>query len=348
LTKRKIKRLSNAGPVDKRQGIFLVNLLINGPSPEKVCLVTGAAGFIGSHLVRRLLSEGHRVTGIDSFTDYYDPKIKWHNIADLLQHPQFDLIEDDLIEALESLPQSVNWVFHQAAQAGVRASWGREFEIYTRQNILATQRLLEWAHSRKPERFVYASSSSVYGDVEKMPMQEEDPLRPLSPYGVSKLAAENLCTLYHKNFGLPTVSLRYFTVYGPGQRPDMAFHRFFKAIMAAEELTIYGSGEQTRDFTYISDIISANLAAATRPQAAGRIYNIGGGSRITVNGVLKLLAEITAKQIKVKHEAVQAGDPPHTFADTARANAELGFRPQTGIEEGLKKMYVSFQEKGSA
>lgn len=325
-----------------------MNVLINDPSPEKVCLVTGAAGFIGSHLVRRLLSEGHRVTGIDSFTDYYDPKIKWHNIADLLQHPQFDLIEDDLIEALESLPQSVNWVFHQAAQAGVRASWGREFEIYTRQNILATQRLLEWAHSSKPERFIFASSSSVYGDVEKMPMQEEDPLRPLSPYGVSKLAAENLCTLYHKNFGLPTVSLRYFTVYGPGQRPDMAFHRFLKAIMAAEELTIYGSGEQTRDFTYISDIISANLAAASRPQAAGRIYNIGGGSRITVNGVLKLLAEITAKQVKVKHESVQAGDPPHTFADTDRAKAELGFRPQTGIEEGLKKMYVSFQEKGSA
>ncbi len=319
----------------------------DGHNEEKICLVTGAAGFIGSHLVRRLLGEGHRVTGIDSFTDYYDPKIKWHNIADLLQHPQFDLIEDDLIEALESLPQAVNWVFHQAAQAGVRASWGREFEIYTRQNILATQRLLEWARSSKPERFVYASSSSVYGDVKKLPMHEDDPLKPLSPYGVSKLAAENLCTLYHQNFGVPTVSLRYFTVYGPGQRPDMAFHRFFRAIMAADELTIYGSGEQTRDFTYVNDIVSANLAAALRPQAVGRIYNIGGGSRISVNGVLKLLAGITAKQVKVKHEAVQAGDPPHTFADTKRAEHDLGFRPQTGIEEGLKIMHASFQGKVS-
>ena len=320
-----------------------MNVLVDNQNEKKICLVTGAAGFIGAHLVRCLLVAGHRVTGIDSFTDYYDPKIKWNNIADLLQHPQFDLMEDDLIEALESLPQEVNWVFHQAAQAGVRASWGQEFEIYTRQNILATQRLLEWARINKPERFVYASSSSVYGAVEKLPMHEDDSLKPLSPYGVTKLAAENLCTLYYKNFGVPTVSLRYFTVYGPGQRPDMAFSRFLKAILAEGELVIYGSGEQTRDFTYVSDIVSANLAAASRPQAVGRIYNLGGGSRISVNGVIKLLAKITAKQVTIKHEAVQAGDPPHTFADTERAKDELGFRPQTGIEEGLKKMYECFQ-----
>ena len=320
-----------------------MNKISDDQKEKKICLVTGAAGFIGAHLVRRLLREGHQVTGVDSFTDYYDPKIKWNNIADLLQHPNFDLIEDDLIEALDSLPQAVEWIFHQAAQAGVRASWGREFEIYTRQNILATQCLLEWARSVKPERFVFASSSSVYGDVEKLPMQEDDPLKPLSPYGVSKLAAENLCTLYYKNFGVPTVSLRYFTVYGPGQRPDMAFHLFIRAIIAEGELVIYGSGEQTRDFTYVNDIVSANLAAASRPQAVGRVYNIGGGSRISVNGVLKLLAEITAKHFEVKHEAMQAGDPPHTFADTNRAKEELGFRPQTDIEEGLKIMYESFQ-----
>lgn len=320
-----------------------MNNFIDDQNEKKICLVTGAAGFVGSHLVRRLLTQGHRVTGVDSFTDYYDPKIKWNNIADLLQHPQFDLIEDDLIDALDSLPQKVEWVFHQAAQAGVRASWGREFETYTRQNILATQRLLEWARLIRPERFIFASSSSVYGDAEKLPMQEDDPLRPLSPYGVSKLAAENLSTLYYKNFGMPTVSLRYFTVYGPGQRPDMALHRFIRAIMNESELVLYGSGEQTRDFTFIDDIVSANLAAATAPQAPGRVYNIGGGSRISVNGVLKLLSELAATPIKVKREAIQAGDPPHTYANTDRAKDELRFRPLTGIEEGLKKMFASFQ-----
>lgn len=312
---------------------------------NKICLVTGAAGFIGSHLVRCLLGAGHRVTGIDSFTDYYDPKIKWNNIADLLQHPQFDLIEDDLIEALESLPQAVNWVFHQAAQAGVRASWGKEFEIYTRQNILATQRLLEWARMNKPERFVYASSSSVYGDVEKLPMHEDDALKPLSPYGVSKLAAENLCTLYYKNFAVPTVSLRYFTVYGPGQRPDMAFSRFIRAILTEGELVIYGSGDQTRDFTYVNDIVSANLAAASRPQAVGRVYNLGGGSRISVNEVLSILADLTGRPVKVKYGDVQEGDPLHTFADTTRAKDELGFCPQIEIEEGLKLMCESMQSR---
>ena len=320
-----------------------MNNFIDDQNENKICLVTGAAGFVGSHLVRRLLTEGHRVTGIDSFTDYYDPKIKWNNIADLLQHPQFDLIEDDLIEALDSLPQKVEWVFHQAAQAGVRASWGREFEIYTRQNILATQRLLEWARSSKPERFVNASSSSVYGAAEKLPMQEDDPLKPLSPYGVSKLAAENLSTLYFKNFGVPTVSLRYFTVYGPGQRPDMAFHRFISAIMTESELVLYGCGEQTRDFTFVDDIVSANLAAAAIPQAVGRIYNIGGGSRISVNGVIRLLSEFAGNKVNIQYESIQDGDPPHTSADTGRAQKELGFRPHTGIEEGLKMMFESFQ-----
>jgi nucleoside-diphosphate-sugar epimerase len=312
---------------------------------QKLCLVTGVAGFIGSHLARRLLAEGCRVIGLDCFTDYYDPKLKWGNIADLLQDPAFDLIEEDLVEAVKLLPSGIEEVFHQAAQAGVRASWGREFSHYTHHNILATQRLLEWARESRPRSFVNASSSSVYGVVDKLPMHEDDLPKPYSPYGVSKLAAEHLCTLYHRNFGVPTISLRYFTVYGPGQRPDMAFHRFIRAVLKGEELTVYGSGEQTRDFTYVDDIVSANLAAAASPQTSGRIYNLGGGSRITVNGVLDLLGSIINKTVKVRREPLPAGDPPHTYADTGRARADFGFKPGTTLEDGLRLMCESFSER---
>jgi len=310
----------------------------------KTCLVSGAAGFVGSHLCRRLLEAGCRVIGIDCFTDYYERSLKENNLGLLQNLGDFSLIEADLaaIDGLNLEEEGIEWVFHQAAQAGVRASWGKEFSLYTHHNVLATQRLLEWARLNRPERLVYASSSSVYGDTDKLPMHEEDLPVPMSPYGVTKLAAEHLCNLYRQNFSVPAVSLRYFTVYGPGQRPDMAFNRFIRAIRAGEELVVYGSGEQTRDFTYIDDIVEANLAAAMAQKAEGSVYNIGGGSRISVNGILKMLGAITGMEVKVRHEAVQAGDPPHTYADTGRAKEELNFEPRFTLEEGLRRMVAWF------
>lgn len=311
---------------------------------KKTCLVTGAAGFVGSHLARRLLAEGCRVIGVDLFTDYYARQIKEKNIDDLLNNDLFTLIRRDIADIENSWFDGVQWVFHQAAQAGVRASWGDQFSHYTHHNVLGTQRLLEWARRSKPERLVFASSSSVYGDSAKLPMHEDDLPCPMSPYGVTKLAAEHLCNLYQRNFSVPAVSLRYFTVYGPGQRPDMAFHRFISAMLRDEELVVYGSGKQTRDFTFIDDIIEANLAAAITENIEGRVYNIGGGSRISVNGVLEILGRLEGRKVKVRHEPVQAGDPPHTYADTTRAGDELNYKPQTAIEEGLRIMVESFTE----
>ena len=309
---------------------------------KKTCLVTGAAGFVGSHLARRLLAEGCRVIGVDLFTDYYARQIKEKNIDDLLENDLFTLIRRDIVDIENSWFEGVQWVFHQAAQAGVRASWGDQFSHYTHHNVLGTQRLLEWARRSNLERLVFASSSSVYGDSAKLPMHEDDLPRPMSPYGVTKLAAEHLCNLYQRNFSVPVVSLRYFTVYGPGQRPDMAFHRFISAMLKGEELVIYGSGEQTRDFTFIDDIIEANLGAAITENVEGRVYNIGGGSRISVNGVLEILGRLGGRKVKDRHEPVQAGDPPHTYADTTRARQELNYKPRTSIEEGLSIMLKSF------
>lgn len=308
----------------------------------KNCLVTGVAGFVGSHLARRLLAEGCKVVGVDLFTDYYDRRLKEKNCADLLQNKWFKLVEGDIAEAGESWFENVQWVFHQAAQAGVRASWGAEFSHYTHHNVLGKQRLLEAVRDSSIEKFIYASSSSVYDAGGKLPMHEDDLPRPLSPYGVSKLAAEHLCNLYHQNFKVPVVSLRYFTVYGAAQRPDMAFHRFITSLLDDREITVYGNGEQTRDFTFIEDIVDANLCAVRTAGVEGRVYNIGGGSRISVNGVLEMLGRITGSSVKVKYEGVQAGDPLHTYADTGRAKAELKFRACTTLEDGLRAMYKSF------
>ena len=296
-------------------------------------LVTGGAGFIGSHLVDRLLELGYEVIGIDCFSDYYPREIKEANISNALKNNNFEFIEEDILN-MDKFPE-VDYIFHEAAQAGVRASWGKSFEIYTRNNIEATQKLLELYKDREIKKFVYASSSSVYGDAE-LPMREDSLLKPVSPYGVTKLAGENLCYLYWKNYGVPTVSLRYFTVYGPRQRPDMAIHKFVKAILNNEEITVFGDGTQTRDFTYIDDAVEANILAA-ESDSVGEVFNIGGGSRISVNELIKKMEDITEKKARVKYVEKQKGDVRDTWADVSKAKKELGWMPKVEIEEGLKR-----------
>ncbi len=302
-------------------------------------IVTGAAGFIGSHLVEALLKQGDEVIGIDEFTNYYDPILKRKNIAHLHNHPHFKLIEAD-IQFLDwqNLLATVDVVYHQAAQAGVRASWGEGFRAYTERNINATQVLLEAAKDAKHLlRLVFASTSSVYGDAETLPTDESICPKPVSPYGITKLAAEQLCQLYYKNFGVPFVALRYFSVYGPRQRPDMAFHKFFKSILQDEAIPIYGDGGQTRDFTFVSDTVAANLAAATVPEAVGEIFNIGGGSRVVLTQVLDTMEEIVGQPIKRNHIEKAMGDARHTAADVTKAQKILGYQPQVSLVDGLNQ-----------
>ena len=303
-------------------------------------LVTGCAGFIGSHLTERLLRKGYKVIGIDCFTDYYAREIKERNIENALNEKNFKLIGEDILE-MNEYPE-VDYVFHEAAQAGVRASWGKSFEIYTRNNIEATQKLLEFYKDREIKKFVYASSSSVYGDAE-LPMREDSLLKPVSPYGVTKLAGENLCYLYWRNYNVPTVSLRYFTVYGPRQRPDMAIHKFVKAILNGEEITVFGDGTQTRDFTFIDDVVEANILAGNS-EIEGGVFNVGGGSRISVNKLIKLLEEIIGKEARIKYIEKQKGDVWDTLADTTKISNELNWEPEVKIEEGLK-IFVEWYKK---
>ena len=302
-------------------------------------LITGVAGFIGSTLAERLLSEGADVLGIDSFTDYYPRPAKERNLAAARANPKFRFVESRIQDAdLKPLLADRTHVFHLAAQAGVRKSWGRDFRVYTENNIEATQVLLEAAVGLPLERVVYASSSSVYGDRVALPMREDAVPQPVSPYGVSKLAAEQLCYLYHVNYGVPTVSLRYFTVYGPRQRPDMGFHKFLRAAMLAQPIAVFGDGEQTRDFTFVADAVAATAAAGGRG-VPGRVYNIGGGSRVSVNQVLDMIGRVTGRQPIVQVDPVQKGDMRHTYADTSLARADLGFVPTVGLEEGLTAEY---------
>jgi nucleoside-diphosphate-sugar epimerase len=302
-------------------------------------LVTGGAGFIGSHLSTRLLDEGAEVIALDSFTDYYPRLLKEANVAPLRSRAGYRLVESAIADAdLPALLDGVTHVFHLAAQAGVRKSWGREFQVYTSLNVDATQILLEACVGRPIERVVYASSSSVYGDETALPMREEVPLHPVSPYGVTKLAAEQLCHLYFVNHHVPTVALRYFTVYGPRQRPDMGFHRFFSAILDDRPLVQYGDGLQTRDFTYVGDAAWATQTAAVRG-VPGRVYNIGGGSRVSLKEVFDLLGTVTGRPLRIDRQPSQKGDMRDTYADTTLARTDLGFQPSVNLEEGLRAMY---------
>jgi nucleoside-diphosphate-sugar epimerase len=298
------------------------------------CLVTGVAGFIGSNLAERLIDLGHEVRGVDRFSDYYAPAIKEGNLKRLRGEPRFSLSVEDLAAAdLGPLLEGCEVVFHQAAQAGVRASWGQTFESYLRDNVLSTQRLLEAARDHQTVRkIVYASSSSVYGEASEMPMRESSRTAPYSPYGVTKLSAEQLCELYRHNFGLKTASLRYFTVYGPRQRPDMGFNRFIAAIGRGEPIPVYGDGEQTRDFTFIADIVQANILAMK--EGADGVFNIGGGSRVTLNQILGTLGEVIGP-FQTERRPPQAGDVRHTWADTTRAHTILGYAPTVSLREGL-------------
>jgi UDP-glucose 4-epimerase len=303
------------------------------------CLVTGAAGFIGSHLAERLLSEGHGVVGLDGFSDNYDVAIKRDHIASLASRPGFELVEG-FIEDLDlaSVLDGVDRVFHLAAVPGVRSSWGDSFEDYALHNVYATQRLLEAARHAGVSRFVYASSSSVYGDAAELPMTEDAREKPYSPYGVTKLAAEHLAKLYHRNYGLATVSLRFFTVYGPRQRPDMAIQRFLTAARDDTPILLFGDGEQTRDFTFVADTVEATVRAAERGRE-GAVYNVGGGSTVTVNQLIASIEEVCGRSLRVDRQGVQRGDVRDTCADTARARADLDFVPPTSLATGLKSQW---------
>ena len=302
-------------------------------------LVTGAAGFVASHLISALLDRGASVIGLDCFTDYYPRPLKEANLGVHHGRDGFRFVEARIQDAdLAALLDGVTHVFHLAAQAGVRKSWGRDFRIYTENNVDATQQLLEACVGRPLHRFVYASSSSIYGDAAAIPMREDALPQPVSPYGVTKLAAEQLCYLYFVNHGVPATSVRYFTVYGPRQRPDMAFNRFFQAAIAGQPIVLYGDGEQTRDFTFVTDAVAATIAAGDRG-VPGRAYNVGGGSRVTVNHVLAIVERLVGRPVAVRREPVQKGDMRDTYADTSLARADLGFAPAVSLEQGLEAEY---------
>ena len=312
-------------------------------SPTRV-VVTGAAGFIGSHLCERLLQDGHEVVGIDSFNDYYERDRKEANLQNARKHPAFKLVEADLVTAGLSQPLTgASVVFHLAGQPGVRPSWGSQFDRYVQANIVATQRLLETLRESPVKRLVFASSSSIYGDAEMFPTKETALPRPVSPYGMTKLAAEHLAFVYMRNFGIPATSLRYFTVYGPRQRPDMAFWRFMEALVENQEIGIFGDGEQTREFTYVSDAVEGTVKAASA-DVLGQIINLGGGSRVTVNRVLDTLEDITRLKARRKYLPVAPGDPRHTGASINVARERLGWEPRVSLREGLTKQWQWFQE----
>jgi nucleoside-diphosphate-sugar epimerase len=297
-------------------------------------LVTGCAGFIGSRLAEALLDAGETVVGVDAFTDYYARELKEANVERLVAQPAFTLVRGDLVEEpLAPLVARCDGVFHVAAQPGVRGSWGDSFGSYARANLLATQRVLEAAASAGV-RVVLASSSSVYGEAERYPTHEDTPPRPISPYGVTKLGCEHLARAYASVRALDAVVIRYFTVYGPGQRPDMAFARIIRALVTAEPFHVYGSGDQSRDVTYVDDAVDATVRAMERAPA-GAVYNVGGGTETSLLEVIALVEELAGRRLDTRHEPAAAGDVSRTAAETTRIRAALGWEPATSLEDGL-------------
>jgi UDP-glucose 4-epimerase len=300
-------------------------------------LVTGAAGFIGSHVVEACISRGWDVVAIDSLTTYYSPCTKVQNTRGFDSHHRCRYYEQDILDVdLEAVLEGVDVVFHLAAQAGVRASWGGSFDEYTQLNVTVLQRLLEAARqAERLSKFVFVSSSSVYGDAEVLPTSEDQILRPLSPYGATKALGEHLCYLYFRNYDLPVVMLRYFSVYGPRQRPDMAFHRAIEAALHGHHFELFGDGRQSRDFTFVDDVVSGTIAAAFggRP---GEAYNIGGGAAISMSACLELIRE-ELPQLRITRREPQRGDARNTAADVSKAQVDLGYEPEWEITAGLRE-----------
>lgn len=313
-------------------------------SPTKV-LITGAAGFIGSHLTEACLARGWHVTAIDSLTTYYSPAAKVANTRSFAHHERCRYLEQDLLDLdLPALVCDVDHVFHLAAQAGVRASWGSSFSAYTQLNVTVLQRLLEAARSAPDlKSFVFASSSSVYGDAERMPTTEDQILRPLSPYGATKALGENLNYLYFRSYNVPTLNLRYFSVYGPRQRPDMAFHRAIEAALTGQDFLLNGDGRQTRDFTYVADVVDGTILAALNGEP-GQTYNIGGGGNVAMADVLEMLRGFVG-DLRVRRRAVERGDARDTAADISRARDELGYRPGWELSAGLAEQIAWHRDR---
>src|ERR1700736_1983682 len=310
-------------------------------------VVTGAAGFMGSHLTERLLADGHEVLGIDSFTDYYRRARKEQNLEVARNHRNFSFEELDLVNAdLTSALEGADVVYHLAGQPGVGRGGGHQFDRYSRDTIIAAQRLLEQLKGSRLKRLVFAGSSSVYGDAEAFPTRESALPHPDSPYGVTKLAAEHLANLYTRNFDIPAVTVRYFTVYGPRQRPDMAFARFMRALADGEPIEVYGDGEQTREFTYVSDAVEGTIKAASS-DVVGMVFNLGGGSRVTVNKVLATLEEISKLDLRREYLPAAPGDPRHTGASINLARERLGWEPRVSLRDGLTKQWGWYQDTRS-
>jgi nucleoside-diphosphate-sugar epimerase len=308
---------------------------------RSTAVVTGAAGFVGSHLCRLLLDEGYEVVGVDTFTDYYPRADKEEHLLGLRGRRDFWLVDDDLLTMrLEPLVDGAEYVFHLAGQPGVRASWGPDFATYVRHNILGTQHLLETCRNFPIRKLVYASSSSIYGNAESFPTTEQVCPRPVSPYGVTKLAGEHLCDVYRTNFDVPTANLRLFTVYGPGQRPDMAFSRLVRAALLGQPFELLGDGRQSRDFTFVGDVVRAMVDAARSPWCG--TANIGGGSRVTMNDVLDIVTDLCGP-IEVVRSGAAVGDVRHTAADCSTARAGFGYRPRTSLRDGLARMVEATQ-----